>query len=278
MNKFVIVNGKIVEKEEVNLTHLFTGDPFILSQKIWFGFGGIPLFNKNMDAINSQIEALQLPYPGLLSNRRELFRITKRMLNKNKFYRSGWIEIRLLWNDEQVNSIISSRAFPEFDFPFFNNGILINYSEFKKESSNSFTRFPFYSANRWEIIDIQLRSSQFQNSILLNEKNAVCECVNANLFFVKGNMLITPSLETGCFEDSLRAIILEIASLLKFKIVELENIRKDDVSNMDEIFLAGESHGIQWILGVERKRFVHEISKQIHKRLNRYLQKLVEDE
>jgi hypothetical protein len=40
---------------------------------------------------------------------------------------------------------------------------------------------------------------------------------------------------------------------------------------MNELFIAGEESGIQWILGVENKRFIHHYSEIIHEKLNDFL-------
>ncbi len=76
---FLIINGKVVSKNEANLTGFLWDEPFILTQKIWFGFGGIPLFNENIQLIEQQLETFKLSSPKLLKNKRELFRLVKRI-------------------------------------------------------------------------------------------------------------------------------------------------------------------------------------------------------
>ncbi|MBT3384583.1 MAG: hypothetical protein HN778_02850 [Prolixibacteraceae bacterium] len=268
---FLIADNKIIHKDDINFIAFFWGEPFVLSQKMWFGYGGIPLFQENIDLLFQQIELLNLPLPELIKNTKELFRITKRMLNKNKFYRSGLIHLQLFWHDSQINSVITSLAFPEFDFPFSKHGLLLNYSSFKKHSEISLNRFSFYNSPLWKASEGQLRDSHFQNSVFLNENNFICECINANIFMIKENMLITPSLQTGCFEDKLRNTILGIATNINLKVVESAKIKKEDLTEMDEIFLASEENGVQWVLGVENKRFLHLFSAKIHEKLNEYL-------
>lgn len=272
---FLIVDNKIIPKNEVNLTSFFWDEPFVLSQKLWFGFGGIPLFQENIELLFQQMETLNLPIPEPFKNIKELFRITKRMLNKNKFYRSGLVHFQLFWYDLKVIPVITSLAFPEFDFPFSMHGLLVTYSTLKKHSEIFLNRYSFYNNTLWKAAEAQLRDSHFQNSILLNEKNFVCECINTNIFMIKKNVLITPSLQTGCFEGKLRDTILKIAFNINFKVVESAKIKKEDLLQMDEIFIASEENGIQWVLGVENKRFVHQYSAKIHKKLNEYLKSKV---
>ena len=93
----------------------------------------------------------------------------------------------------------------------------------------------------------------------------------SNIFIQKDNILFTPSADSGCYEDSLRNIVLELAEKLDLRIVESAKISKEDLLESDELFLACEEMGIQWILGIENKRFVHDYSVKIHEKINDFL-------
>lgn len=274
---FLIYNGEIVAKEEINLSKLLFENSFSLKQKIWYGFGGIPLFNENIRLIEKQAEVLKLPLPVFFSNKRELFRITKRMLNKNKFYRSGFIEIHLFWQKKNVETVITSSAFSFFDFPFLEEGVLITSSSQKKHSQNKLNQFSFYNEAIWETTLLELSDTYFKNAVLTNENGAVCECSFSNIFFLKEKKLITPSLNTGCCNDSLRSFIFESAKSQKLVPVESDSIQLSELHKMDEIFLASEQTGIQWVLGFETKRFLHRYSDSIHEKLNKILKEKTAD-
>ena len=270
---FLILNGKIIKKEEVNLTGLMFNSEFRLKQKAWYGFGGIPLFHENLSLIKHQAELLKMPLPRLFKNTRELFRITKRLLNKNKFYRSGYVSFNIFRNGVTSDLLITSSAFPDFEFPFSEKGKLIAVSSQKKHSQNDFNHFGFFNETLWYTTLLKLHGTHFQNAVLTNEKNRVCECAFSNIYFMKNKQLITPSLNTGCFNDTLRPLILETARILKFEVIESESVHPDDIKNMDEVFLASEQLGVQWVMGVENKRFLHRHSTQIHEKLNEFLKK-----
>jgi branched-subunit amino acid aminotransferase/4-amino-4-deoxychorismate lyase len=275
MSRFVVFNGEVIEKEETNLSFLFWEEKIVVSQKFWFGFGGIPLFNENIGLLLQQIEILKLPGSELLKNKNELYRITKRMLNKNKFYRSGYVHFQVFWQENKLNTLITSESSDKFDFPISARGILVNFSEIKKLSKNGYYQYPFYNETFWKVVSAQNRGTYFQNSFILNENQSVCEAIFANLFLINGETLYTPSLQTGCFDDTLRKIIIEIARDLGFTISEAEDLKKEHVFSADELFIAGEALGIQWILGVENKRFVHKHSEEINLKLNEYLKEKV---
>jgi len=272
---FLIVNGDIIPEKEANLTPFLSDEPYVISQKIWFGFGGIPLFNENIQSLINQLKALNIEIPEFLKNERELFRVTKRMLNKNRFFKSGLLNIQLFINYGKIKYKIKAEPFNFQEFPFKKKGLIINVSNIHKDSSNSLYQYPFYNESNWRIAESRLKGLNFQNSVLLNENNMVCEGIRSNIFMIKDNVLVTPAMESGCFEDTLRKPVLEVANELKMKSMELSNIKKEFLLEMNEVFFVSERKGIELILGINNRRFVHLQSDNIYKKLNEYLNRKV---
>lgn len=275
--EFLLINGKVVSKSEANLTNFVWNEPFIISQKVWFGFGGIPLFNENLKAIEAQFDSFKVALPALFKNKRELFRLTKRMLNKNKFYRSGYITYQFFITNDEVNYIASSQAFSTFDFPFHETGLLVNFSLVKKSSVYNLGALKCHNRHLWKAAKAASKSSAFNNAILLNENEKICEGIGTNIFMIKKAVLITPSLTTGCYNGVLRNIILQHAKALNLKVIEVPEIAKEHLFEMEEVFFASEEYGIQWVLGIDKKRFVHEYSENIYFELNNYLKEKIAD-
>ncbi len=269
--KKLIVNGEVCSLEEVSMNRWLLDDPVILSQKVWFGYGGIPLLNENVESLHQQAQELGASLPPLFRNQRELFRLCKRMLNKNRFYRSGIIHIRLYISGETVNYLITSEAREIFDFPISEQGMLINISQHRKPISQ-LGSYPFYSRLLWETARGTLRN-EYRNSILLNDKNYVCEGIAATLFMVKDRVLITPSTEAGCCNPVIREIVLKLGHQMGLKVMEVPELEKDLLFHVEELFLLSEASGIEWILGLENKRFVRSFSLDLHNELNISLQK-----
>ena len=273
--EFLIANGKVAEKDEINLNHILTEPSYRLLQKVWYGYGGIPLFAENLEQIKNQAEALHLPFPKEFENQRELYRLTKRMLNKNRFYRSGYIYFQFYWTKNQVQTLITANVFEEFNFLHNDAGLLVTFSSQKKHTQNTCNQFPFFNETIWEFGMGEIRQTPFQQVIFLNEKNAICEGVRSNIFLVKGNELITPSISSGCYEDVLRPVILETAKNSGLKVAEPETIEKPILFEMDEIFFASEASGVQWVLGIENKRYLHFYSKILKEKIDEFLKSTI---
>jgi len=273
--EYVIVNGEIQKKEEADLSPFLWNLPHLLHQKIWYGFGGIPLFSENLTNIKQHLLVFGAKIPELFYNERELFRITKRLLNKNKYFRSGYINLQLFIQEQKTNFIITASAFSEFDFPFPEQGLLLQFSEQRKYSGNLLSQIFSSHQSIWKAETTILENNPLWNSIFLNDQDAVCDVISANIFMLKNKTLFTPSLKTGCSNNILRNIILKISERLHFEIQESENILKEDCFQMNEVFIASEQTGFQWILGIENKRFVRQNSLVIHQKLNEFLRNKV---
>jgi len=247
----------------------------VLTQKVWFGHGGIPLFSENIATIKQQLDILNSPVPLLFNNEKELFRITKRLLNRMRYFRSGIVTLNVFAGQAVTNFHITAEASEAFTFPVSKQGIMLGFSEQVKFSKNKLSHFAFYNLPLWKTTTAEIRNSTCKNVVFLNENGFVTDCLGANVFGVKKGELITPAIETGCYTDTLRTHVINVAIGLSFKIAESDSLRKEELMQMDEIFIASEANGIEWVMGIGNKRFVHAVSDAVQVRLNEKLKELV---
>lgn len=275
---YLLVNNRILKEAETNLTPFLLNTPDVYKHSIWFGFGGIPLLDENLDILEIELKTLGHDLPNLFKNRRELFRLLKRMLNKNRFYRTGLITFQFFISQKQVDYLISCNAFEDFDFQINAQGLLINISDSKllSQSQNSNSRFA--KATFWKQVRAEIKNNANPAAIILNEKGIASEGISANLFMIKENILFTPSVKTGCYRDVIRQEIIRLSNDIEMKVVEAEDLKPKYVLQMDEIFFASETKGIQWVLGFENRRYVHQYTDRIYAALNQFLEKKTENQ
>ncbi len=273
--KFFIFNGKILKCDDISFRESCMENSIQIIQKIWFGFGGIPLFFRNIELLIRQAEILHIPIPGQMKKADELYRLTKRMLNKNRYYRSGFIIFKITSDGTSTQLTVTTLSADEQDFPYSGQGLLVTFSDQKKFTGNSLNKYLFFNKPLWDYILLSLKGTPFSNAVIMNEQNLICECPYGNIYLVRENEMYTPPLSSGCYEDTLRGLISKAAANTGKKIVERMNIDKNDLFKMDEIFIAGENTGIQWLLGVDNKRYLHNYSTVIHQELNNLLEKMV---
>ena len=79
--------------------------------------------------------------------------------------------------------------------------------------------------------------------VFYNNNNVITECAMRNIFFIKGDKLITPALELGILPGTTRKIIAELSSKIHLKYSE-EEILVNNVKSMDEAFICSSVVGI----------------------------------
>lgn len=267
----MIVDGQVTRDSEIFLSEEFTDTRVRLSQKMWYGYGGIPLFSENLNLLKEQANWLKIPLPGIFEDQRELFRLTKRMLNKNKFYRSGHVLLQLIADGNSVKSIVTSEAVKGFTFPFSEEGVLVTFSLHKKYSPNGSNRFPYYNERLWQTVIAGVKGTPYQQAIILNEHNSVCECAYAALCMIAGNELIYPAPQSGCHTNTLLPVIAEASKSLGLKVSERAYITQEGLLRADELFYVSEEAGMHWILGIDNQRFIHYYSRRINEVVNNLL-------
>lgn len=263
---FVVHNGKVLSREQVQLGPEVWESLHPIVNKCWYGHGSIPLFMECIEIINRQLEILQIPRPPVLNNSRELFRITKRMLNKNKYYRSGLVNIQLYPIQGDLEFIIHATASREFDFPINEKDNILVPVSLRKNRLGTIGQYPHFNQSIWEVAGAGTKEGQ--KAFLMNELGNICEGVASNLFFIQNSKLSSPSLQTGCYADPLRDIVIAAAELLGIPFQESDQISMEVLPEMDEIFLASEAGGIEPVLGFYQRRYLSHQTVKLHSRIN----------
>jgi branched-chain amino acid aminotransferase len=79
--------------------------------------------------------------------------------------------------------------------------------------------------------------------VFINRNGIITECAIRNVFYVKNNTLITPSLDLGILPGITRDTIIEIAKEIGLAVVE-SHISFADVNSMDEAFISSSGIGL----------------------------------
>ena len=95
--------------------------------------------------------------------------------------------------------------------------------------------------NVWSVAEAQKQG--FDEVILLNERGEIAECTAANLFLVKGDLVLTPPLSSGCLEGVTRGILFEIAGEAGTAVKE-QTLKLEDLYAADEVFISSTNRNI----------------------------------
>lgn len=107
------------------------------------------------------------------------------------------------------------------------------------------------------------KENDYQNCILINEKKELVEALNANIFLVKGNEILTPSLDTGCINGIVRKKLIELLQKETNFVVKEQSISPFDLLKVDEVFLTNSINEIQSVDRYRKKKYAQEKTQEI---------------
>jgi len=109
--------------------------------------------------------------------------------------------------------------------------------------------------------------NNLDNCFLLNEKKNLVEAINANVFLIKGQKVVTPPLTDGCLKGIIRKKVIEL--LKEDDELDFEEIAISpfELQKADEVFITNAIVGIQPVTKFKRKSYNNEVSLKIKEKL-----------
>jgi len=106
--------------------------------------------------------------------------------------------------------------------------------------------------------------------IFYNNDSIITECAIRNIFYIKNNIVLTPSLDLGILSGVMRETIIDVVKNMGMKYQE-NHISLSDISNMDEAFISSTGIGLlpcYWDEWNSSFTITKQIKKELFKRIN----------
>jgi branched-chain amino acid aminotransferase len=114
------------------------------------------------------------------------------------------------------------------------------------------------------------KSNNWNDALLLNTADNICDSSIANIFLIKNGLVTTPGLDSGCIAGVMRRTILEQLPACGLKIKET-SINVNDILTADEVFLSNSIYGIRWIKQIRNVQYNNTLTRQIYKLITTHL-------
>lgn len=110
------------------------------------------------------------------------------------------------------------------------------------------------------------KENQYNDAIILNDQNRICDSTIANIFIIKDGIIHTPSLAEGCIAGTMRDFIMRELSKPDF-IIEEGSIDQRFILEADEVFLSNSIYNIRWVASIEGKKYSSNLTRKIFESL-----------
>jgi aminodeoxychorismate lyase len=263
------LNGSLFEDKDPILTaqnRAFRyGDGLFESIRVFNG--KMPFYNYHFDRILRGMKALKMNIPSYFNPHYIKNEISKTIENQP----NSRVRLSVYREDggfytpatNNINFLIESSTLPESKYLLNDLGLTIGvFTDYKLRQTPT-SAFKTSNSLPYVLAGIFAKENSFEDVLMLNTEGAVAEGISSNIFIVKENKLITPSLSMGCVGGIMRQIIFEIAQEQEISCVE-SNITVQDVAEADEVFYTNAMQGIRWVENFEDKTYGNDFTQNLY--------------
>lgn len=281
---YLCYNGEFLLPKELNITaenrSFKYGDGVFETFRC---FGSVaPLFDLHYNRLVRALTVLGINIKSLPS-REVLLRKIELLINKNKFFISSRIRLAVYRNEgglytpttNDCSYVMEASPLETKEFTLNARGLVASdYYEMQKAPSPI---SPFKTSNSllFVLAGLFKKKNSLTEVFIQNTDGKIIEALASNLFWFKNKYLLTISVSAGCVDGIMRHVVIKTAEDMGMKVIEIPGVDMKELMDADELFVTNSVQGINWIVGIDEKRFYNTKTIQLHRELVRRI-RLVE--
>lgn len=230
---YLSINGKLVQDQEASIP--------LSSEAFLYGYGifeTIKFENNKIYFLTEHLERLKAGCTKVnLELALESFVIEAycyQLINTNHLQK-GVLKILIAKNGSTNDLIISVRE-NKYTDEHYMQGFKLGFTSIKR---NPYSLTAYIKSNNYmeNLIARQQGLDQgYQEVVFENIDGKVCEGALSNIFFIKDDIIYTPSVDCGLLAGIMRSKVIELIKTLNIE-CEIGAYTKEDLLNADEIFI-----------------------------------------
>lgn len=189
---------------------------------------------------------------------------------RNKLYQAAKAKVTLLrsWVTNETVIIVNSEYVGAGAYEQNAKGLMVDIfkgacmSESKQFLLNQYCQVAPLLARR------EAAERNLNNMLLITEEGYIASAIDAPVFAVRANRIITPPLGQVIRHDVLREKVIQLSRMLGYQVDDEAFLEKEDILACDELFICDSVRGLEWIMGLGTRRFLHKVSKKLLETLN----------
>jgi branched-subunit amino acid aminotransferase/4-amino-4-deoxychorismate lyase len=278
----ILYNGMLANPKEVKLTlenrGFRYGDGLFETMRMFDG--KMPFLELHLERLNEGIEMLQLELPsanyGVDYWHYEIRRIVKYYRQKYpKQAKNYRMRLTVFRNDggfytpltNEASYVLELEPLKKNHFEWNKKGLLIDVFNKVKLERGRLNNIKTANGLPYVLAALFKQEKNLDDALLINTKGRIVESTNSNIFFIKGNTLITPAFKEGCTAGTTRKVVMGIGKELGMK-VKAAKCEWSILKDADEVFLTNAIRGLQWVRKFRKKEYTSDISNSIYLKMN----------
>lgn len=195
----------------------------------------------------------------------------KKLLNKNQHLHKARIRITVyrgeggLYDelDHKPNYIIQTWPLHNETGSWNSNGLVLGIYPDLKKSFDILSGLKHNNFLHYVMAALHAKKEKWNDAIILNNQNRLCETTIANIFLVKDETVYTPALGEACIDGIMRRHIIDKLKAAGFEIKETA-LTVNDLEIAEEVFLSNSVYNIRWVAGIADRRYSCKLTQKIY--------------
>jgi aminodeoxychorismate lyase len=190
---------------------------------------------------------------------------------KNNHTESARIRLTVLRGNGSVfdadnhhpNYIIQSWLLNDTIGKLNSNGLILGFYEETIKSVDILSNIKHNNYLPGILAALYAKQNKWNDAVIINNYNRVCETTIANIFLIKNKIIYTPALSEGCVAGIFRQNLLGLFKSIALPCIEKE-ITKEELLNADECFLTNSIGNVKWVKSIDNKEYDQVVTKEIY--------------
>lgn len=248
MESKLYLDGKALE-HDLPLRSLFYGEGLFETFR-WNHEPPVAL-NRHIKRLKKGSEVLDIPFPG-----REKVEEYTRKAVKNFECEEAYVKICLIasgslkYHDRPGGSSLLTIV-RDYEHP--KEYVTAHVSSFRYDSSSPTIRVKSTNYLKNVLAQREAANEGYDEGIFLNERDEVCEGSSANIFWLRGKTLLTPSPECGLLPGITRGLLMSVGPKIGLEVRE-GRFELGSLLDSDGVFLTNSLAGIKVVLGIDGEK------------------------
>ena len=271
MKGWLNLNGEFIEEKtpvvRADNRAFRYGDGLFETMKVVLGI--IRLKDLHFKRLFSGMELLQIRMPGLI-NSKILEEQIINTIKKNKI--TGPARVRLTmyrgdgglyeFNGNGAGYVIQVWSLSSSSLTLNDEGLVIGLYKGGRKANDGLSNLKSNNYLVYAMGAIHAKENNYNDDLILNTNERVCDSTIANVFWIKNGQVFTPPLSEGCVAGVMRSHLLTQLPLHGFNVSE-KTADVEELLDADELFLTNALNGMRWVKQFQGKKYAGELSSKI---------------
>jgi aminodeoxychorismate lyase len=242
---YVAINGRILPEEDASLSPLDRGFLYGdgLFETLKADDNRIYFLERHLERMQEGARFLRIPFPKEM----DFYDVVRVLRKKNRIQGEASVKICLsrgrhqdslsLYPPSSPTTVVLVHPYPGRSPADWKDGLSVTVErEILQNDSSSLCRLKSLNYLFYLLVRTRAEAKGFEEAILTNRANEICECTTSNLFVYRQGRLETPEASCGLLPGVLRQALMECLAREGRPVTEVK-MTPEDLRSCEEIFV-----------------------------------------